>query len=303
MFATVFFDITKQKQIEKMLYEEKERLRITLKSVGDGVIVTDVNGMITMINDVAQHLTGWIEDEAVGMCFETVFNIINEHTREQCINPVQKVISTGKIIGLANHTILISKDSSERFIDDSAAPIIDEDGEIKGVILVFRDVTIEKQRQANIVYLSYHDYLTGLYNRRFFDEELIRLDTERNLPFSIIMGDVNGLKLTNDEFGHAIGDELLISAAQAIKSECRSDDIIARSGGDEYLILLPKTNNEEAEQIVKRIVQNCSQTQINPTSPITLSISFGWDVKHDASQDIENVIKSAEDRMYKQKRG
>ena len=300
MFAAAFFDITEQKRVEKMLYEEKERFRITLFSVGDGVIVTDINGMITMINGVAQHLTGWIEDEAVGMCFETVFNIINEHSRERCINPVQKVISTGKIIGLANHTILISKDGNECPIADSAAPIIDEVGDIKGVVLVFRDVTIEKQRQANIEYLSYHDYLTGLYNRRFLEEELSRLDTERNLPISIIMGDVNGLKLTNDAFGHAMGDNLLRSATQAIKNGCRSDDIIARQGGDEFIILLPKTNGEEAEQIVKRIRLNCSQIQLNS---ISLSISFGWDVKYTTNQDIQNVFKSAEDYMYKQKRG
>lgn len=257
-FIGSLLDITERKLLEKSLEVEKEKLRITITSIGDGVIATDINGRVTILNKVAEELTGWKQEEAVGKPIEEVFSIINEKTRVKCENPIQKVIESGLVLGLANHTALISKDGTERSIADSAAPIKDSDGNIQGVIIVFRDITEEKRRQDEIYYMSYHDPLTGLYNRRVFEEEIKRLDTERNLPISIIMGDCNGLKLTNDAFGHSVGDRLLKKVAEAIKSACRADDIVARWGGDEFIILLPKTKKEEAKTIVERIKNICS---------------------------------------------
>ena len=128
--------------------------------------------------------------------------------------------------------------------------------------------------------------------------EIKRLDTERNLPISIIIGDVNGLKLVNDAFGHDKGDELLQKAAAAIESACRTDDIVARWGGDEFVILLPKTKTEEVEEIINRIKVLYSKERINSLS---VSISFGWDTKRKPDEDILKVLKSAEDYMYKHK--
>lgn len=297
-FIGALHDITERKLLEKSLEEEKEKLRITITSIGDGVISTDVNGKVTILNKVAEELTGWKQEEALGKPIEEVFNIINEKTRVKCENPIKKVIESGLIIGLANHTALISKDGTERSIADSAAPIKDSDGNVQGVILVFRDVTEEKRRQDEIYYMSYYDSLTGLYNRRFFEEEIKRIDTERNLPISIIMGDCNGLKLTNDTFGHSEGDKLLKKAAEAIKSACRADDIAARWGGDEFIILLPKTEKEEAEAMVKKIKSICSNMKIDS---INVSISFGYDTKQSIGEDIFEILKSAEDYMYKHK--
>jgi len=294
-FIGSLLDITERKLLEKSLEEEKEKLRITIASIGDGVISTDVNGKVTILNKVAEELTGWKQEEALGKPIEEVFNIINESTKVKCENPIQKVIESGLIIGLANHTALISKDGTERSIADSAAPIKDSDGNVQGVILVFRDVTEEKRRQDEIYYMSYYDSLTGLYNRRFFEEEIKRIDTERNLPISIIMGDANGLKLTNDAFGHSDGDKLLKKAAEAIKSACRADDIVARWGGDEFIILLPKTKKEEAEAMVKRIKNICSNMKIDS---INVSISFGYDTKQSIDEDIFKILKSAEDYCF-----
>ncbi|MEL7567728.1 MAG: diguanylate cyclase, partial [Dehalobacterium sp.] len=147
-------------------------------------------------------------------------------------------------------------------------------------------------------YLSFHDSLTGLYNRRFFEEEIRRLDTERNLPISIIMGDVNGLKLTNDIFGHAVGDMLLIKTAEVLKKVCRADDIIARWGGDEFIILLPKTKIEEAEEIVQRIKNQFLKEDIKA---IRACISMGCDAKNYQHEDILHAMENAEDKMYLEK--
>ncbi len=141
----IAFNITPRKKAEDDLAAEKERLAVTLSSIGDGVITTDINGGIMLLNAVAENLTGWSQQEAQGRPLTEIFNIIHEQTRKPCENPVEKVMASGQIIGLANHTALIARDGRERKIADSGAPIRDRDGRIIGVVLVFRDVT-DKQR-------------------------------------------------------------------------------------------------------------------------------------------------------------
>lgn len=163
---------------------------------------------------------------------------------------------------------------------------------------LLRDVSERKLWQQKLEYLSYHDALTGLYNRRFFEEELKRLNVSRNLPLTIVMADVNGLKLINDSLGHAMGDELLEKVGKAIVKGCRTDDIIARLGGDEFVILLPNTDTHETEQIVKRIK---TQALSEKVGSLEISISFGWESKINDEEDIHEIFKKAEDHMYKKK--
>ncbi|MEK6266536.1 MAG: diguanylate cyclase [Clostridium sp.] len=154
------------------------------------------------------------------------------------------------------------------------------------------------KRSEEIIYLSHNDKLTGLYNRRFYEDVIKSLDTKENLPISIIMGDVNGLKLTNDGFGHEAGDRLLRKIANILKSECRKNDIVARVGGDEFIIVLPKTNIAETEKIVDRINVKCNKEEEDPIKP---SVSIGFSTKNHIEQDINNVYKLAEDVMYNKK--
>ncbi|MCF8146881.1 MAG: PAS domain S-box protein [Deltaproteobacteria bacterium] len=140
-FATIIADITEQKQAQKELVYEKERFRITLRSIGDGVITTDLEGKVALINQMAEELTGWRQEEAQGLPLGHVFHIINEDTREVCESSVETVLRAGTVVGLANHTILICRDGTERIIADSAAPIRDGNNDVAGVVLVFRDIT------------------------------------------------------------------------------------------------------------------------------------------------------------------
>ena len=291
-------DITSRKRLETALSNEKKLIETTLISVGDGVISTDNKGNIVFLNRVAEFLTGWTQEAAKGKSIEEVFNIVTEFTKGKSENIVKKVLESGKLLELDNHAILISKDGIELPIENSAAPIMQENGEIIGVVLVFRDFSEKKQRQAEIEFLSYHDQLTGLYNRRFYEEELKRLDTKRNLPLTLVMCDVNGLKLINDSFGHFMGDELLKKIAEVIIKGCRTDDIIARLGGDEFVILLPKTDAFEAEQIIKRITDLSSNEKVGS---VDISISFGYGTKNNEEENIQEIFKKAEDYMYKKK--
>ena len=165
-------------------------------------------------------------------------------------------------------------------------------------LVMFRDVTERKQSEEKIRYLSFHDSLTGLYNRAYFEEEMKRLDTRRQLPISIIVGDVNGLKLSNDAFGHHTGDELLKVAAECIKKSCRKEDIISRWGGDEFLILLPTVTEADAQRVCNRIMNECENYD---ELPFKISISLGDATKVDESQDLGEILKAAEDKMYKNK--
>jgi diguanylate cyclase (GGDEF)-like protein/PAS domain S-box-containing protein len=291
-------DIGDRKNMETSLYLEKERLRTTLLSIGDGVISTDSRGCVTLINKVAEKLTGWCQAEAYGLPLNQVLSLVNEYTRESCDNPASRVLETGEIIELNNHTILLSKDGREIPVEDSAAPIKNQDGHITGVVIVFRDFSDKKEKQEQIEYLSFHDHLTGLYNRRFFDEELRRLNTPRNLPLSLLIFDVNGLKLTNDAFGHIAGDRLLKTVAHTMQKMSRSDDIISRIGGDEFVILLPQTEIHEAKELAKRINNTLSKEHLDAGH---VSISSGWGVKTDIEEEIDEVFKAAENKMYQYK--
>lgn len=168
----------------------------------------------------------------------------------------------------------------------------------EGVLVRLQDISTRKKAEARIHYLSYYDALTGLYNRSFFEVELKRLDTKRQLPLTVIMGDLNGLRLVNDTFGHEAGDKLLCQLAQAFRKALRREDIVARWGGDQFVILLHRTSSEVANQLCQRIRQTCRE---QGPDPIELSISLGTATKEVVELDVQSILRVAEDRMYASK--
>lgn len=295
---SVIFDVTEKENYKENLYRQKELLRITFESIGDGVVTTDKDGFVTSLNKSAQKITGWKNTEAQGRKFMDVFKLKNEETGKVAKDPIAMVLQTGEIIGLANHTILIDKQGRPIPVADSAAPIRDEKGNIFGVVMVFRNISHEREQQNYILELSYHDSLTGLYNRTFLSKKLPELDTVKNLPLALIIGDVNGLKLINDTFGHLEGDRLLKKVADSLKESCRKKDIIVRWGGDEFLIILPKTSAKEAKDITQQIQEAFVR---NRDRILRISVSLSYAVKENSSENLQDILKNAEKWMYYKK--
>ncbi len=295
---SIIFDVTDREMSKEDLSREKELLSTTLKSIGDGVVTTDVEGKITSLNKAAEEMILWNSGEIYGRPFANIFVLENEETGEPVEDPVAKVLNTGKVIGLANHTVLVNRKGERVPIADSAAPIRGGNGKTLGVVMVFRDVTQEKDQQNKILYLSYHDPLTGLYNRRFIESEMRRLDTEDQLPISVIMGDVNGLKIANDVFSHETGDQLLQEVSGILRNNCAETDVVARWGGDEFLILRTHSTLEDSERLIEKMRNEFTEQS---EGTMQMSVSLGCAVKSKKEEPLQHVIQQAEEWMYHQK--
>lgn len=297
-FAVIVEDITPRKKLELQIFHQKETLRATFNSIGDAVIATDDHGIITGINPIAAKLTGYTEAEAIGKPFEEVFNITCEDRSVVIENPVKKALETNQIVELANHTLLLSKDGKQYYIEDSASPIKDDTGSTIGVVLVFRDVSEKKQKNDEIIHVSKHDYLTGLPNRRFFEEKLVEMDRQNNYPLLICMIDIDGLKLINDAYGHHAGDIAIKIVSEQISKHIRPVDFASRTGGDEFVVLCPNMNEETFKDTRNAILNALSKRYLYG---IQLSVSFGYDVKLSGSEDVDAVLINAENSMYARK--
>jgi len=291
-------NINHMKQLEKSLKEERELLKATLFSISDGVISTDNEGMITMMNSVAENLTGWTRKEALGRHFDEVYIIISEYTQEICEGPVAQVIREGRGVELADHILLVSKNGESKPIENSAAPIRDDQGNTTGAVVSFRDFTERKEKQARIEYLSYHDQLTGIYNRRYWEEMVDKLDQGEYYPYALVLIDVNGLKMINDAFGHIIGDKVLQRVAEILSIVCRKDDTVSRIGGDEFVMMLPNSDQAEAEKVLPKLLQAFEKQRVGN---VYISISYGLGVKRSGEEKLSDVFKVAEDSMYRHK--
>lgn len=189
-----------------------------------------------------------------------------------------------------------------KWVYEQGQCVYDEKGEVKVIEGLIIDISDRRQKEDEIRYLNHHDVLTGLYNRRYFEEEKLRLDYDNMYPLSVIIGDINGLKVFNDALGHAEGDRLIISAAEILMSCCREGDTLARTGGDEFSLLLPRTTKEEADKLIRKIGSICEKYRLKiRNESYHISISLGCSSKISKAQSFNKVIREAEEKMYQHK--
>lgn len=258
-----FQDITARRQQQAALEQARdelaqqhELLRVTLQSIGDAVITTDAQGLVTWLNPVAERMTGWPSTDAQGRPIAQVFHIVNEETRAASENPVAACLKQGQVAGLAKHTVLISRDGDEYGIEDSAAPIRSATGELLGVVLVFHDVTEQRRLSGEMSYRATHDALTGLVNRAEFETRLRRAlhkSHEDRSVHALMYIDLDQFKLVNDACGHSVGDQLLQQVARLFGDAVRARDTLARLGGDEFAVILEHCSAEQAQRVAQQI--------------------------------------------------
>ncbi|MDH3440353.1 MAG: PAS domain S-box protein, partial [Gammaproteobacteria bacterium] len=299
-------DITERKKAETRVFEEKERAQVTLQSIGDGVITTDAQGRVDYINPVAQDLTGWDTRGAHGEPIDSLMTLINEHTRATVDNPVTRCLKEGRVITLAENSMLINKAGNEVPIQDSAAPIRDRLGNIIGAVMVFHDVSKESRLFRKLSYQASHDTLTGLINRQEFENQLVTaLDAAHENPeisHALLYLDLDQFKVVNDTFGHTAGDELLRQIAEVVQANIRSTDIVARLGGDEFGILLERCNEDRAMEVAEAIRGAVEAHRFNWKDAYTSArCSIGIVIVTRDSPDVASVMSSADVACYSAK--
>ncbi len=237
----VMRDLSRQRQAEETILESRERLMVTLESMGEAVITTDVNGLVQYLNPVAQNLTGWGNADAPGRPLAEVFHISEDSTGHQARDPVTACLEQGAVIASDRDTTLSRRDHQDFAIELTTAPIRDRNGKVIGVVLIFRDITQIRSMARQLTYQATHDTLTGLINRREFELRLEHaLDNTRTegRHHALCYMDLDQFKLVNDTCGHIAGDALLRQLTTLLKSKLRDNDLLARLGGDEFGVLL-----------------------------------------------------------------
>ncbi|MEG4939378.1 diguanylate cyclase domain-containing protein [Microcoleus sp. F4-D5] len=295
-------EIEERQRLEESLFAEKELAQVTLQSIGDAVITTNAQGNVRYFNPIAEQLTGWKADEAQGLPLSTVFEIVNEVTRKPVENPIGKALLEKRIVSLANDTILIARDGTEYAIKDSAAPIRDRQGQIIGAVIVFHDVTESRNLARQLSWEASHDALTGLINRRGFEQRLIEAIAsvqDSNQPHALCYLDLDKFKVVNDTAGHIAGDELLRQITALLQNGVRANGTLARLGGDEFGLLLTKCPLSKAAQIAENLKDLVHQFRfIWDSKTFIIGVSIGVVAINEASQDLRDVMGAADAACY-----
>jgi diguanylate cyclase (GGDEF)-like protein/PAS domain S-box-containing protein len=302
MFARAIRNIIEREIARQELFAEKERAQVTLNSIGDAVLSTDISGNVTYLNVVAEHMTGWSRKEAVGHPLSDVFQIIDGATHKPSPNPMELAIQENRTVGLTANCILVRRDGHESAIEDSAAPIHDRDGQVSGAVIVFHDVSVARAMVLEISHLAQHDVLTDLPNRMVLKDRLtqaISIARRNHNQLAVLFLDLDGFKHINDSLGHAIGDKLLQSVAARLLACVRKSDTVSRQGGDELVILLPEvTHAADAAVSAAKIITELKKVHNIGEHHLRVTVSIGVSTYPDHGEDAETLIKNADTAMY-----
>jgi diguanylate cyclase (GGDEF)-like protein/PAS domain S-box-containing protein len=291
-----------RKGIEDALYVEKERAVVTLNSIGDAVLCTNISGNVTYLNIVAEKMTGWLRVEAIGKPLAEVFRIIDGDTRQTARDPMEMAVEQNATVGLTVNCVLIRRDGYESAIEDSAAPIHDRSGRVIGAVIVFHDVSAARAMSLQMSHTAHHDVVTNLPNRLLLNDRItqsIALAHRQNRPIAVLFLDLDNFKNINDSLGHAAGDELLQSVSKRLISCVRASDTVSRQGGDEFAILLPEiTHAQDAATCAGKIILALHAPHSVGTRTLHIGASIGISLYPKDGEDAGSLIKSADTAMY-----
>jgi diguanylate cyclase (GGDEF)-like protein/PAS domain S-box-containing protein len=284
------------------LFVERQRAQITLDSIGDGVIGTDMEGRVTYLNVVAERMTGWSRENAFGRMFSEVFRIIDGDSREPTADTMQLAIQQNDTVCLPGNSLLIQREGAELAIEDSTAPIRDQNGQITGAVMVFRDVSEARAAELKLSHLAHHDILTDLPNRMLLIDRLnqaIALARRHGNRVGVLFLDLDRFKPINDALGHAIGDKLLQEVSRRLVATVRRSDTVSRHGGDEFVVLLSEVRHaKNVARHAERLHAALSVPLAIAHNDLRVTVSIGISMSPNDGEDAETLIKCADAAMY-----
>jgi diguanylate cyclase (GGDEF)-like protein/PAS domain S-box-containing protein len=304
-FDRAIRNMVERQTAEEVLFSEKERAQVTLNSIGDAVLSTDISGGITYLNAVAESMTGWSSDDAVGRPLAEVLKIIDGSTREPSPNPMELAVAENNTVRLASNCILIRRDGCESAIEDSAAPIHNRAGVVTGAVIVFHDVTVSRALALEMSHLAHHDILTDLPNRMLLKERLtqaIAAAHRNGTGVAVVFLDLDQFKHINDSLGHEIGDKLLRSVAERLIASVRNSDTVSRQGGDEFVVLLSEIKRAaDAGITAGKILAALSAPHTIDRHSLHVTASMGLSTYPEDGDNADTLIKNADSAMYQAK--
>jgi diguanylate cyclase (GGDEF)-like protein/PAS domain S-box-containing protein len=294
-----------RKVLEEALFAEKERAQVTLNSIGDAVICTDVMGNVTFLNVVAEKLTGWARQAALGQSLTSVFRVLDAAHGEVDPSSTAAPAVRRQAQHFVSGRILVRGDGSIIPVEDCVASIHDRAGQASGTVIVFRDVSVARAMAKQIAHAAEHDFLTGLPNRMLLNDRIgqaIALSRRRMTKIAVLFLDLDGFKYINDSLGHPVGDRLLQSIAKRLVACVRGSDSVSRQGGDEFVVLLSDLHSvEDAAISARRMLKAVAEAHCVDQHDLHITTSIGVSVYPDDAEDAETLIKNADTAMYQAK--
>jgi diguanylate cyclase (GGDEF)-like protein/PAS domain S-box-containing protein len=291
-----------RKLSDEASFSERERVEVTLNSIGDAVISIDISGRVTYLNRIAEAMTGWPRAETVGRPIEEVLRIVDGATREPAADPMERAMAGNDTPILLSNCILIRRDGSESAVEHSAAPIHDRLGLLTGAAIVFRDISAARATSLRISHLASHDPLTDLPNRLLLGDRLARalaLAHRHQRRLAVLFLDIDRFKHINDSLGHMLGDELLRAVGREVTMCVRSSDTVSRHGGDEFVVVLSELEHAEDAAIgAQKIIAALTRPQTLAGHEVHITVSIGISVYPDDGEDAETLLKSADMALY-----
>jgi diguanylate cyclase (GGDEF)-like protein/PAS domain S-box-containing protein len=305
-FLMLITDVTDRKLAELALFDEKERIRIMLNSIGDAVIATDAEGIVTFINPIAESMTGWQMREVVGLPIEMAMPLRDAETGHPVQSPVRLALMEERVVGMALNCALLRRDGHLYDVEDSAAPIRDHAGNIVGAIIVFHDVSEARAMAIKMTHLAHHDALTSLPNRMLLQDraqQALLQAARSDDRVAMFLLDLDHFKTINDSIGHSTGDQLLQQVARRLRDSLRACDTVSRQGGDEFILLMPELESvEQISMLAGRLLKVISEPYWIGATRFDLSVSIGIGIFPDDSSDLEALYRHADSAMYRAKK-